>query len=158
MADGDRVVWTPTAPELSAGIRAAVFTVFRRDLVVLSCVYLAFGLMVALAIGPALAGVLVGFSYLLVAAFFLFVTYRRNARVFRAAYPVGVEASAEATDAGLHLISAVSEVQLPWSRLARPRVGTSIVAFRDTLTRRPTAIPRQLFRDEWLSRLAPASS
>lgn len=120
-----------------------------------AAVCIGIGLVGSLVAGPAATAPGVGIALAVLVPFFTVVTHHRNARVIRAAYPVGVEASAEATDEGVRLVSAVADVQLPWSRLARPRVGTSVVAFRDTLTRRATALPRQLFPDRWLARVRP---
>lgn len=134
--------------------RAAVLVIFRRDLTVLTCVLAALGLLALPLFGVASVALAVGVPFLVLAPFFFVVTHHRNARVLRAAFPLGFEASAEATDEGLSMVSAVAAVQFPWSRLARPRVGTSVVAFRDTLTRRPTVVPRALFPDAWLAYLA----
>lgn len=154
----EKVVWTPTAAEVSAVIRGVVVVVLRRSFAVVGAACVGIGLVGSLVAGPAATAPGVAIALAILVPFFTVVTYSRNARVIRAAYPVGVEASAEATDDGLRLVSAAADVQLPWSRLARPRVGAAVVAFRDTLTGRPTAVPRQLFPDEWLPRLDPTSS
>lgn len=153
-AGADRVTWSPTGPELSAVIRATVLVILRRDLTVLASVFVVLGLVSLPLVGPASVALMVGVPFLVLALFFLVVTHHRNARVIRAAFPVGFEASAEATDEGLQMVSAVAAVQFPWNRLARPRVGTHVVAFRDTLTRRPAVVPRALFPDAWLAYLA----
>lgn len=149
----DRVVWVPTAAEVSALTRAAVLTVLRRDLTIITAILVVLGLATWPLYGPVGLVLVAGVPLAVLGPFFLAVTHRRNARVVRSAYPVGVEASAEATDDRLRLVSAVAAVELPWSRLSRPRVGPAAVAFRDTLTRHPTVIPRQLFPDAWLGRL-----
>lgn len=149
----DRVVWSPTGPELAAVTRATVLVILRRDLTALAGVFVVLGLVALPLVGIASAALMAGVPLLVLAPFFFVVTHHRNARVLRAAFPPGVEASAEASDEGLQMVSAVATVQFPWSRLARPRVGSSIVAFRDTLTRRPTVVPRALFPDAWLAYL-----
>ncbi len=149
-----RVTWTPTEQEVRALVRAATWTVFRRDAVVLVCVCAGMGLLVLPLVGPSGAALSAGVSFLFLVGFFLVVTRRRNARVVRAAYPAGREAAAEARAGGLFLDTAVQATELPWGRLVDPTVHGVVVRVRDTVARRRVVLPRQLCPDSVVARLA----
>ena len=148
-----QVAWTPTEAEVRDLARAAARVVLRRSLAWLAAVCAVAGLLVMVTDGVVAAALLVGLPFLLLVGLYAAVTTRRNRRIVTAAYPVGVEARAEARDDGLLLVTAVGSTELPWSRLTRPRVRGSVVSVRDTVLRRQVVLARQLFPDEWLSRL-----
>lgn len=149
-----RVTWTPTDAEVRALVRAATWTVFRRDAVVLACLCAGLGILALPLVGPGGAAMSAGVPFLVLVAFFWVVTRHRNARVVGAAYPAGREAAAEARATGLFLDTAVQTTELPWGRLVDPRVHGVVVRVRDTVARRRVVIPRQLCPDSMVARLA----
>lgn len=157
MTTAARATWTPTEPELRSLVRAAVWTVYRRDVVILACVCIGTGILVLPLGGPADAALSAGIPFAVLAVVFLLVTHRRNARLIRAAYPVGRETAAEARPTGLLIENAVQATELPWGRLVDPAVRGPVVRVRDTVVRRRVVLPRQLCPDSFVARLAGAA-
>ncbi|HWJ09570.1 MAG TPA: hypothetical protein VNS46_09365 [Nocardioides sp.] len=151
----ERVAWTPTETEVRALARGAARIVLRRSLAWLAGWCAVVAALVVVSDGLLAALVWVGVPFLALVVLYVVVTHRRNLRVVSAAYPVGVEAHAEASDEGVLMVTAVQTTQLPWSRLAQPRIEGTVISVRDTVTRRRSVLARQLFPDAWIDRLRP---
>lgn len=147
-----QVSWTVTQAEYDAAVRAGT----RRTWLATGLP----GLVVTVAVAGLLGLARGWFVFLaLVAAGLLVAGWSRVAagrsvrRMFAASYPVGATVQSRASGTALTLDTAAGVVEVPWERLARPRVEPDLVVLKDSVSRHWMLIPRPLFPEAWLERV-----
>ena len=101
--------------------------------------------------GDPLIGVVIG---VIVAAFGLWLIRRGLAKRVALAYPIGYVATSTATEAGLHVSSALGSTNIPWENMRHPRVIAGAVTFTLPISRlQRVGYPRFLVPDVAVERM-----